>query len=88
MPTATIDQVIAEAKALPLDKQKQLRDTLNSWLAQPQMTEAEFEQKLLRQGFMSNVPPPIVDFSNYRNRQPIQVAGKPLSETIIEDRGE
>ncbi len=88
MPTATIDQVIEEAKALPLDKKKQLRDTLNSWLAQSQMTETEFEQHLLRQGLMSNVPPPLTDFSNYRNRQPIQVTGKPLSETIIEDRGE
>lgn len=88
MPTATIDQVIEEAKALPVDKQKQLRDTLNSWLAQPQMTESEFEQHLVHQGLMSQVPPPITDFSTYRNRQPIQVIGKSLSETIIEDRGE
>ncbi len=55
---------------------------------QPQMTEAEFEEYLLRQELLGNVPSPITDFTRYHNRQPIQVIGKPLSETIIEDRGE
>ncbi len=55
---------------------------------QPQITEAEFELQLLSLGLIHNLPSPITDFSSYRNRQPIHITGKSLSETIIEDRGE
>ena len=85
----TLEQILAEVKTLPPDEQQALCDALNAWLSirsQP-LTEAEFELHLKNQGLLSETPPPITDSSAYAQRQPIRVTGKPLSETIIEERG-
>jgi hypothetical protein len=85
----TLEQILAEAKALSLDEQQVLCDALNAWLktrSRPR-TEAEFELHLKHQGLLSEIPPPITDASAYAERQSIRVTGKPLSETIIEERG-
>ena len=37
-------------------------------------------------GLLSEVKPPITDFTPYLHRQPIETTGKPLSEVIIEER--
>jgi hypothetical protein len=85
----TLEQILAEAKTLPPDEQRALCDALNEWLSTRNLplTEAEFEQHLKDQGLLSEVPTPITDFSAYAQRQPVRVSGKPLSETIIEERG-
>jgi hypothetical protein len=85
----TLEQILAEAKTLPLDEQQALCDALNAWLSTRSrpLTEAEFERYLKNQGLLSEIPPPITDSSAYTQRQPIRVTGKPLSETIIEERG-
>ena len=89
MTHTTFDRVLAEAKTLSPDEQRQLRDYLEAWLStlSTPMTEAEFEQQLVAQGILSNVPPPITDVMLYQQRMRIQVHGQPLSETIIEERG-
>jgi hypothetical protein len=51
------------------------------------LSEAEFEQHLKDQGLLSEVPPPITDFTPYAHRRPIEVSGPPLSATILEERG-
>jgi hypothetical protein len=88
MTTSNLDQVLEQVKSLSPDEQKQLRDILDRLLAKagPQTTEEEFEQRLLERGFISHIPPPITDFTAYQNRRLIEVKGKPLSETIIEER--
>jgi len=43
-------------------------------------------QALLAAGVISEIKPPITDFTPYKNRKLIEVKGKPLSETIIEER--
>ena len=85
----TLEQILAEAKTLPLHEQQALCDALNAWLSTRSrpLTEAEFERHLKNQGLLSEIPPPITDSSPYTQRQPIRVTGKPLSETIIEERG-
>jgi hypothetical protein len=89
MAQPTFDQVLADVKALSPDEQRQLRDTLDAWLTvQPgPLTEAEFEQRLVAQGLLSAVPPPITDVTPYQHRTPIRLHGVPLSQTIIEERG-
>lgn len=37
-------------------------------------------------GLLTEIPLPVADFTPWQNRQPIQVEGQPLSETIIEER--
>lgn len=85
----TLEQILAEAKALPPVEQQHLCDALNDWLRNRRvsLTEAEFEQHLKKQGLLTDIPIPITDLSAYAQRKPISVSGKPLSETIIEERG-
>jgi hypothetical protein len=87
MATANLDQVIEEVKALTPDEQRKLRELLDRLLAPaPQMTEEEFERHLLAKGIISEIPPRTVDHIFEQNRKPIEVKGKPVSETIIEER--
>ena len=88
MTTSNLDRIREEVKALTPDEQRSLRDMVDELLAPrtPQMTEEEFEQHLLRKGIISRIPPPITDLTPYRDRKLIEVKGKPLSETIIEER--
>ena len=89
MAYTTFDRVLAEAKTLSLDEQRQLRDHLEAWLTtlSTPLTEVEFEQQLVAQGILSDVPPPIMDVMPYQQRTRSQLHGQPLSETIIEERG-
>lgn len=48
--------------------------------------EDKLEQMLLEVGLLSEIPPRITDFTPYEKRKPIKVKGKPISETIIEER--
>jgi len=55
--------------------------------AAPELSpEDRLDQLLLEAGVISEIPPPITDFTPYQNRKPIEVKGKPVSETIIEER--
>jgi hypothetical protein len=70
----------------PPVKTEALRESLEEFLAQKEIEEDKLEQMLLEAGLLSKIPPPITDFRNYRKRKPIKVKGKPVSETIIEER--
>lgn len=50
------------------------------------MTEEEFEQHLIAKGVMVSAPSPVTDLTQFQNRQLMEVTGKPLSETVIEER--
>jgi hypothetical protein len=82
------DKVVEDVKALSPAQQQQLRVLLDTILAPevPQLTEEEFERKLVEAGVLSEIKPPITDFTRYQNRQPVETTGKPLSEVIIEER--
>lgn len=88
MPTATVERVAAEIKALPPDEQRQLWELLDAMRAnwEEQEKHQQVLQKMLEDGVITRIPPPITDFTPYRNRKPIEVKGKPVSETIIEER--
>ena len=49
------------------------------------ITEDEVEQILLAKGIISEIPPRVPD-DEEETFEPIEVPGKPLSETIIEER--
>ncbi len=89
MAHTAFDRVLAEAKTLSPDEQRQLRDYLEAWLTtlSTPLTEVEFEQQLVAQGILSDVPPLLTDVMPYQQRTRLQVHGQPLSETIIEERG-
>jgi hypothetical protein len=88
MPYVQYDKVVEEVKALSPAEQRQLRALLDTFLSptQASMTEEAFAHKLVEFGILSDVKPPITDFTPYQNRQPVETTGKPLSEVILEER--
>lgn len=90
-----IDELIEEIKALPPEQQQRVRDTLGD--ACPPLpvrddpsAEEEFKLRLLEAGLIQEIKRPEHHLQElqeaFLNYQPIVVDGKPLSETIIEDR--
>lgn len=88
MSSANLEKVIEEVKALTPQERRQVRELIDSLLEQsPSTTPLDLlDQALLQAGVISETPPPITDFKPYENRRPVGVKGKPISETIIEER--
>jgi hypothetical protein len=79
------------AKALTPDEQHRLRNLLDTLLARqgrPLTKEDELALLLLKEGDMSRLPAPPTsdDVARFRNWKALEIHGKPLSETIIEER--
>jgi len=57
MTTSNLDRLVEQVKALTPDEQRSLRDIVDELLAKrsPQMTEEEFEQRLLEKGVISRI---------------------------------
>jgi hypothetical protein len=85
-----LENIEKEVKRLSKEELRKVKDLVDSLLEEretkPPMTEEEFEQKLYEEGFIGKPPPPIEDFSRYEDFEPVKVKGKPVSETIIEER--
>jgi len=87
MAEVTLEKVWEEVQELPSDDQQQLWKKLDEMLdGSARSKEEELQRKLLEAGLISEIKPPITDFTPYQNRRPIEVKGKPVSETIIEER--
>lgn len=88
MSSANLEKVIEEVKALTPIERRRVRELIDSLLDQAVSTSPEdlLDQTLLEDGVISEIPPRITDFTPYQNRKPVEVKGKPLSETIIEER--
>lgn len=87
MAQTTLEKVVEDVKTLTPDEQRELRGLLDEWLAppsNPQMTREELYRLLEEKGVLypRTGPRRISPF------RPITIEGKPVSETIIEDRGE
>jgi len=83
-----IETLIREVQALPPDDQRRVREALDQTAPVPALSdpaEEAFERELVEAGVLRKRQPP--DSSSVaRPRQLVHVQGKPLSETIIEDR--
>lgn len=93
MSSTSLETVIEELKALTPAEQKKVRELIDSLLEASAETSSNhlssedlLDQRLLEAGVISEIPPRITDFTPYQNRKPIEVKGKPVSETIIEER--
>ena len=85
--TPNVEKVISDVRSLSNAEIRELRDNLDKILARPKMSEEEFDRHLLAKGIISKIPPPITDFAPYENRKPAEILdGKPISETLIEER--
>jgi hypothetical protein len=86
--STNVERVLDQIRSLTVEEQKLVRAALNSQHAKHLLTEDEFEQHLLEAGVISEVKPPIreEELARFRAYKPIEVKGKPVSETLIEDR--
>ncbi len=96
---STVEEIVNAAKALPPEEQLEVRRRLNTLPTEASETEARPDDKrqaaidldqrvqraLYEAGLVREIKPPITDPTPYR-REPITIKGKPLSETVIEER--
>ena len=84
----TPQEIISTVQALPIGVQKEIVKTLQKNLKKPvysTQSEDEIEQILLAKGLISEIPKRLKD-KEEESYEPIEVKGKPLSETILEER--
>ncbi len=85
----TAQEIISTVQTLPVSVQEEIVRTLQQNLqknhSSPAPNEDEIERILLAKGLISEIPPRLKD-KEEENFQPIEISGKPLSETILEER--
>lgn len=90
MVSPNVTRVLEEAKTLSLEERQQLRQMLERLpVDKPKLSKGEqLDQLLLQRGVISRIPPNATeaDIARFRAWKPVPIEGKPLSETIIEDR--
>jgi hypothetical protein len=86
MPSENVDRVLEEMRSLTAAEREELRTRLDRWPQSSQSSEDDLDQRLLNAGVINQVPAPPTDLAPYHRWRPIVVKGKPLSETIIEER--
>ena len=85
MQSVTLDSVVQEVKTLPTEDLKRLRVLLDELLSGEEKRE-HFEQAMLEAGLVSEIRKPKRDVEAFRKYKPVKVKGKPISETLIEER--
>jgi hypothetical protein len=84
-----LEEIVNAVKALPPEEQAELRRRLDALPGQPGELANDLNERaqrvLYEAGVLSEIKPPITDPRPYR-RDPIKIKGKPLSETVIEER--
>ena len=80
----TAQEIVRQVQQLPFLQQREVLQALSQTSAATELSETEIARLLLAQGVIKEIPPdwdwPEEDF------EPIVIKGKPLSETILEDR--
>jgi hypothetical protein len=88
MAKTALRRILDDLERLTPDEQKQLREALDRLLSVASLppTEEEFERELVESGFLERIAAPPVDVHDVQEENPIDIQGRPLSETVIEDR--
>jgi len=95
----SVQEIISAIKSLPPEEQAELtrrlevlvtlQDESNVVVDETRLSATDLDQRiqtaLYEAGLVSEIKPPITDPTPYR-REPITIKGKPLSETVIEER--
>ncbi|MBG1266735.1 hypothetical protein [Nostoc sp. WHI] len=86
MPQAILNQILNQLEILEPEELQQLNQAIQRYLAdQKQVTErTTFHEALLTSGLVKQLNQPA--YNQQTEQRLIQVEGKPVSETIIEER--
>lgn len=82
----TPQEIITEIRKLPVEQQREVRESLEQKEPHPLMTDRDFLEMLHAKGIIGNVPEPDAYTDEDDDFEPIEVAGEPLSEMIIRER--
>ena len=87
MANSALEKMLDEVKALSVDEQRKLREILDALLLSPSSPQPEnkLDRVLLQAGLVSEIRPRGLNIEAYRQYKPVQIKGKPVSETIIEE---
>lgn len=87
MATTAVTTIVKQIKKLSPSEQQELRTVLDSLLAPASsLSEEEFHQRLAAEGRLSVPSPEARSRAVRRSFKPVPVKGKPVSETLIEER--
>lgn len=90
MVSPNVDKILRQARALSDSERKELRNLLEErdGRQSAQSKEERLAQALLEEGIITHIPPKPTqaDIDRFNAWRPLPIQGKPLSETIIEDR--
>ncbi|MEX0713258.1 MAG: hypothetical protein WD278_12965 [Pirellulales bacterium] len=86
-----IERLIQEIQALPVEDRTRVRKALEGGSAplrpQSQLApEPDLQKRLIDAGLLKEFKRPLRDAEAFKSRKPVSIEGKPLSETIIEER--
>lgn len=85
----TVQKIISTVETLPVSVQEEivraLQQNLNARTSSPAPDEDEIERMLLVKGLISEIPQRAPDREE-ETYVPVKLSGKPLSETILEER--
>lgn len=84
----TTAEILNEIYRLPIGeqlkiKQRLLKESATNRKEKPKLTQAEFDQILFDEDLLVNFPSELDEDDSF---EPIRFTGKPISETIIEER--
>jgi hypothetical protein len=91
MSSANLEKVMEEIKALSPDDLRRIKSLIDSLLQAPgaksaKSLEDQLDQRLLEAGVISEIPKRAPRPEHLKDFKPVEVKGKPISETIIEER--
>jgi hypothetical protein len=89
-----LTKLIQEVRSLTPDEKDRLRAVLSEESSVPvralpppsPLTDEEYQTRLVAAGLLKRVKPRHRDREAFDQFQPVEISGKPLSETIIEER--
>jgi len=91
MELTTLDRAVEVVRALTPAEQQQLRRLMDTW-QEPQPAETARDQqqrlaeRLLAKGLIKRIPHNAYTEAARDRHEPIKVVGRPVSETLLEDR--
>jgi hypothetical protein len=86
MTQVIVNQILSQLETLGTEELQQLQQSIQSRLAQHQTTQqAGFLQTLLASGLAKQIKYPTSSHPSTERRL-VEIQGKPLSETILEER--
>jgi CheY-like chemotaxis protein len=95
MAAPNFDQLWEGVRALDSEHLQRLRHLIDALLTVPELRDAahlsathKLGLALMKDGLLTKIPPPPTEayIKAFREYQPVPIQGKPLSETVIEDR--